>query len=311
MDLHGIHHVTAITATAGGNRRFYTGTLGLRLVKKTVNQDDTRAWHLFYADGMASPGSDLTFFAWPAGPGRRGGRTVVRTGLRVAEGALGWWAARLADAGVATGGIRTVDGRASLDFADPEGQLLRLVADDGGPAHPWAGSPVPGVHQIRGLGPVTIWVADPAPTRAVLEGAMAMRAERTYELDGAPVQVFAMGPGGAAAELHVATRPDLPRGRLGVGSVHHIAFRTPDAAGIRAWAGRLAAHGLETTGEVERYYFRSLYFREPGGTLFEIASDTPGFTVDEPLEHLGERLSLPPFLEARRAEIEAGLAPMD
>lgn len=311
MDLQGIHHLTAITANASGNKRFYTETLGLRLVKKTVNQDDTSAWHLFYADGLASPGTDITFFDWPTGPERRGSRSVVCTGLRVAPDSLDWWADRLRKAGLAQGDRGVLDGRASLEFEDPEGQRLRLVADAAGPAHPWHGSPVPPEHQIRGLGPVTLSVNDLAPTRRVLETVMNMREVRAYDLADAAVHVFEMGPGGAAAEVHVAVHPGLQRARQGAGGVHHVAFRTPDAQGIRAWAERLAAQGIQSSGEIERYYFRSLYFREPGGTLFEIASDTPGFTVDEPLDSLGERLSLPPFLEPQRARIEAGLTPID
>lgn len=311
MDLQGIHHLTAITANASGNKRFYTETLGLRLVKKTVNQDDTSAWHLFYADGLASPGTDITFFDWPTGPERRGSRSVVCTGLRVAPDSLDWWADRLRKAGMAKGDKGVLDGRASLEFEDPEGQRLRLVADAAGPAHPWHGSPVPPEHQIRGLGPVTLSVNDLAPTRRVLETVMNMREVRGYDLADAAVHVFEMGPGGAAAEMHVAVHPGLQRARQGAGGVHHVAFRTPDAQGIRAWAERLAAQGIQSSGEIERYYFRSLYFREPGGTLFEIASDTPGFTVDEPLDSLGERLSLPPFLEPQRARIEAGLTPID
>ena len=311
MELQGIHHLTAITANASGNKRFYTETLGLRLVKKTVNQDDTSAWHLFYADGLASPGTDITFFDWPTGPERRGSRSVVCTGLRVAPDSLGWWADRLRKAGLAQGDRGVLDGRASLDFEDPEGQRLQLVEDAAGTAHPWHGSPVPPEHQIRGLGPVTLSVNDLAPTRRVLETVMNMREVRAYDLADAAVHVFEMGPGGAAAEVHVAVHPGLQRARQGAGGVHHVAFRTPDAQGIRAWAERLAAQGIQSSGEIERYYFRSLYFREPGGTLFEIASDTPGFTVDEPLDSLGERLSLPPFLEPQRARIEAGLTPID
>lgn len=310
MDLHGIHHLTAVTADAAGNKRFYTETLGLRLVKKTVNQDDTSAYHLFYADGLATPGSDITFFDWPVGREGRGTRSVIRTGLRVAPDSLDWWAGRLRDAGLVAGQPGLLDGRASLDFEDPEGQRLRLVADAAGPGHPWERSPVPADHQIRGLGPITLSVPDLAPSKAVLETVMNMREVRDYTLDGAQVHVFEMGPGGAAAELHVAVQPGLSRARQGAGGVHHVAFRTPDADGIRQWAERVAAHGIRSSGEVERYYFRSLYFREPGGTLFEIASDTPGFAVDEPMEALGESLSLPPFLEPQRARIEAGLKPI-
>ena len=313
MDLTGIHHLTAITADAPANKRFYTQTLGLRLVKKTVNQDDTSAYHLFYADGLANPGTDLTFFDWPVGRERRGTHSISRTGLRVAETSLDFWAGRLKDAGLSSGVINTLDGRATLDFEDPEGQRFRLTADDPGPAHPWEKSPVPAEHQIRGLGPITISVPELSRTKLVLEHLMNMREARRYASpDGeGEVHVFEMGEGGAAAELHVAVQPGLPIAQQGAGAVHHVAFRTPDAEGIRQWAERLRDMRVPSSGEVERYYFRSLYFREPGGNLFEIASDTPGFTVDEPLETLGEGLSLPPFLEPRRKSIEAGLKPLD
>lgn len=313
MDLTGIHHLTAITADAPGNKRFYTDTLGLRLVKKTVNQDDTSAYHLFYADGLATPGTDLTFFDWPAARERRGTHSISRTGLRVAEDSLDYWAARLADQGLTRGRIATLDGRATLDFEDPEGQRLRLTADQPGAAHPWDRSPVPEAHQIRGLGPITISVPDLAPTEAVLTRVMNMRKTRDHASpDGeGHVHVFEMGDGGPAAELHVAVQPGLPVARQGAGAVHHVAFRTPDVPAIHQWEQRLAQFRIPSSGEVERYYFRSLYFREPGGNLFEIATDGPGFAVDEPLESLGETLALPPFLEARRQQIEAGLKPLD
>ncbi len=315
MQLTGIHHLTAITAQAAANRRFYTDVLGLRLVKKTVNQDDTSAYHLFYADGLATPGTDLTFFDWPTGPERRGTHSISRTGLRVAGGgSLDYWTGRLRDAGLRAGEIAEIDGRASLDFQDPEGQRFRMIDDGGaGEAHPWDRSPVPAEHQIRGLGPITISVPQKAPTDAVLTRVMNMTEVRDYASpDGeGQVHVYRMGDGGAAAELHVAVQPGLPVARQGAGGVHHVAFRTPDAAGIHAWTKRLAEMRVPSSGEVERYYFRSLYFREPGGNLFEIATDGPGFAVDEPLESLGERLSLPPFLEDRRAAIEARLKPLD
>ena len=316
MTLHltGIHHLTAITATAAENKRFYTETLGLRLVKKTVNQDDTSAYHLFYADGRASPGTDVTFFDWPAARERRGTNAITRTGLRVGSAeSLGWWRDRLKGAGLTHGDVAEVDGRASLEFEDPEGQRFRLVDDGGvGEAHPWAHSPVPVAHQIRGLGPITISVRNLAPTRELLTKVVNMRQERTFASpDGeGDVHVFAMGDGGPAAELHVAVQPGLPIARQGAGGVHHVAFRTPDLDGMHAWTSRLAEFGVQSSGEVERYYFRSLYFREPGGNLFEIATDGPGFAVDEPMDTLGERLALPPFLEGKRAEIEAGLKPL-
>lgn len=313
MQLTGIHHLTAITADAPGNNRFYTETLGLRRVKKTVNQDDTSAYHLFFADGAGTPGTDITFFDWPVARERRGTRSISRTGLRVAEDSLDFWAARLADLGVATGQITTQDGRAGLDVEDPEGQRLRLVAAPQPVGEAWAKSPVPAPHQIRGLGPITISVPELAPTEAVLTQVMNMRKVRDYASpDGSGhVHVFQMGDGGAAAELHVAVQPGLPIARQGAGAVHHVAFRVPDQPAIRDWTQHLNQMRVPNSGEVERYYFRSLYFREPGGNLFEIASDDPGFDVDEPRETMGEALSLPPFLEPQRARIEANLKPLD
>ena len=313
MDLTGIHHLTAITADAPANNRFYTDTLGLRRVKKTVNQDDTSAYHLFFADGKGSAGTDLTFFDWPVSRERRGTHSISRTGLRVNEDSLDFWAGRLRDKGLLVGDIGTTDARATLDFEDPEGQRFRLTGDVAGEANPWERSPVDAAHQIRGLGPITISVADLAPTDAVLTKVMNMRRVRDYASpDGeGQVHVFEMGPGGPAAELHVAVQPGLPVARQGAGAVHHVAFRTPDVPAIHAWANRLNEFRIPSSGEVERYYFRSLYFREPGGNLFEIATDGPGFAVDEPIETMGEGLSLPPFLEPRRAQIEAGLKPLD
>jgi glyoxalase family protein len=314
LQLHGIHHLTAVTADAPGNHGFYTRTLGLRLVKKSVNQDDVSAYHLFYADGLATPGSDLTFFDWPVPRERRGTRSIVRTGLRVAsEASLKWWAAHLGKNGVAHGDIVLRDGRPTLDFEDAEGQRLSLINEDASSeAHPWAKSPVPAEHQVRGLGPITLSVPNLAPTDRVLTSVLNMRRAREYTAAaaGAPtVHVYEMGPGGPAAELHVAVEPGQPPGRQGAGSVHHVAFRTTQAE-YSEWASRLAELGLPTSGPVDRYYFQSLYFREPNGILFEIATDEPGFTADEPLDKLGERLALPPFLESRRQEIEAGLKPL-
>jgi glyoxalase family protein len=315
MQLTGIHHLTAITADAPGNRAFYTGPLGLRLVKKTVNQDDTSAYHLFYADGHASPGTDITFFDWPAAPERRGTNSIVRTGFRVAdEASLDYWLKRFEELGVAHGGIAERDGRPVLDFEDPEGQRLSLTIDDGKTAvHAWEKSPVPALHQIRGLGPVTISVPDLAPTAAVLTSVMNMREERTYENPADPagrVHVFAMGPGGPSAELHVAVEPKLAAARQGRGGVHHVAFRVPTFEQYDEWTERLTGMRIGNSGPIDRYYFRSLYFREPNGVLFELATDGPGFASDEPMDSLGERLALPPFLEPKRAAIEASLKPL-
>jgi len=313
MQLTGIHHLTAITADAPANNRFYTETLGMRRVKKTVNQDDTSAYHLFFADGAGRPGSDLTFFDWPVAPERRGTHSISRTGLRVAENSLEYWANRLRDADLTVGEIAALDGRASLDFEDPEGQRFRLIADQPGTAHPWDRSPVPASYQIRGLGPITISVPDLTATDLILTKVMNMGKLREYASpDGVgQVHVYRMGDGGPSAELHVAVQPDLPVARQGAGAVHHVAFRVPDVPTLHKWAQRLNDFRVPSSGEVERYYFRSLYFREPGGNLFEIATDTPGFAVDEPFETMGESLSLPPFLETRRDQIEAGLKPLD
>jgi glyoxalase family protein len=314
MQLTGIHHLTAISARPRDNLAFYTGLLGMRLVKKTVNQDDVSAYHLFYADGEANPGTDLTFFDFPAAPERRGTNSISRTGLRVAgEKSLGYWRDRLKQAGGHTGEVTAVDGRLTLPFEDQEGQRLVLVDDGGvGPASPWQKSAVPPEHQIRGLGPIVLNVADLARTEKVLTGVMNMRRARDYAAPDAVAQihVFAMGEGGPAAELHIVEQKDLQPARQGAGGVHHVAFRTPDNTQYEAWAQRLNDLNIRNSGEIDRFYFRSLYFREPNGILFEIATDGPGFATDEPMATLGEKLALPPFLEPRRAGIEAGLKPI-
>src|SRR4030081_289938 len=281
MQLGGIHHLTAVSARPRDNLAFYTGLLGMRLVKKTVNQDDVSAYHLFYADGKANPGTDLTFFDFPAAPERRGSDSISRTGLRVAgEKSLGYWRDRLKKAGGHTGEVTEVDGRPTLPVAGGEGQRLVLVDDGGaGSASPWQKSAVPVEHQIRGLGPIVLNVRDLARTAQVLTGVMNMRRVRDYAAPDAKaqIQVFAMGEGGPAAELHVIEQKDLREARQGAGGVHHVAFRTPDNAQYHAWTQRLGELGIRNSGEVDRFYFRSLYFREPHGFLFEIATDGPGF----------------------------------
>lgn len=313
LRLTGIHHLTAITANAPGNRHFYTQTLGMRLVKKTVNQDDVSAYHLFYADGEATPGTDLTFFDWPASPERRGTHSIVRTSLRVgSETSVRWWAARFQELGVRHGELAERDGRWTIDFEDPEGQRLSIVNDEGrGDGHPWDRSPIPPEHQVRGLGPIVVSVPAFERTDRVLTTVMKMRRVREYPFsaDG-PAHVYEMGEGGPAAELHVAVEPRLAPVRSGAGGVHHVAFRVATFREHDQWTDRLAEFGVANSGPVERYYFRSIYFREPNGILFELATDGPGFTADEPLESLGERLALPPFLEPRRREIEARLKPL-
>ena len=307
MKLHGIHHVTAITANAAANHDFYTRTLGLRLVKKTVNQDDVSAYHLFYADGAGTPGTDLTFFDWPAAPESRGANSIIRTGLRVgSEASLEWWRQRLG-----AGTQRTErDGRPGLDFEDAEGQRLSLVVDADPAAALWDKSAVPADHQIRGLGPVAIAVRKIASTDRVLRELLGMDLARAYDWNGDETRVYRCGgTDGAAREVHIVAQPESAPARQGAGGVHHLALRTK-LADYETWARRLAESGLPNSGPVDRFWFRSLYFRDPNGILIELATDEPGFATDEPLDKLGETLSLPPFLEPRRREIESGLKPL-
>jgi len=316
MQLTGVHHLTAISAAIKDNHRFYTRTMGMRLVKRSVNQDDVSAYHLFYADGKGSPGTDLTFFDWPVPRERRGTRSIVRTCLRVnGEAALKWWAQRFAELQVTHGEIIERDRRLTLQFEDPEGQRLALI-DDGGagdPPVPWDRSPVPVQYQIRGLGPIVISVPTLKPTDALLTRVFNMRLIRDCshpDNPGTTVHVFEMGDGGPHAELHVAVQPDLPPSGQGAGGVHHVAFRTPDG-NYDAWAARLNEFDIPNSGKVDRFWFRSLYVREPNGVLFEIATDGPGFAVDEDPETLGEKVVLPPFLEPYRSQIVANLKPID
>jgi glyoxalase family protein len=315
-ELLGIHHVTAVTALAARNRSFYTATLGMRLVKKTVNQDDVRAYHLFYADAQGSPGTDLTFFDF-AGIARQrhGNNSITRTGLRV-QGldTLRWWLTRFDQLQVRHSEILERDRYKLIDFEDHEGQPLSLVADTGSDlGETWANSPIPPEHQIRGLGPVTLTVPGLHGTHEILSSVLGMRPARKYldeDKGEFVVHVYGMGEGGPAREVHLQVRPDLPAQRPGAGGVHHVAFRVRDEESYHAWARRLRELRIPNSGEVDRYYFRSLYFREPNSILFELATDGPGFATDEPLSELGERLALPPFLEGWRAQIEANLKPL-
>lgn len=315
MELIGIHHLTAVSAQIRENHHFYTRIMGMRLVKRSVNQDDVSAYHLFYADSKGSPGTDLTFFDWPVPRERRGGRSITRTFLRVnGLSSLTWWEAHLTEAGLAPSPITERDGRLTLDFEDPEGQRLALVDDGGaGEAHPWAESSVPTQHQIRGLGPILMSIPELRKTDPVLREVMRMRPVRTYphpENTKHTVHVYEMGMGGAGAELHVAAQPDLPPAGPGAGGVHHVAFRTRDED-YEAWADRLGVYRVPNSGKVDRFWFKSLYFREPEGVLFELASDGPGFAVDEDPETLGEKVVLAPWLEGDRDRIVAGLKPID
>jgi glyoxalase family protein len=246
MQLTGIHHLTAVSADAPGNVRFYTQVLGMRLVKKTVNQDDVTAYHLFYADGEARPGTDLTFFDWSVPREVRGTHAIVRTALRVNGASLPWWKERLTEAAVRHRDIATIDGRSTLEFEDPEGQRLALIDDGGkGDTRPWAKSPVPAEQQIRGLGPITLSVPKLHSTDVVLREVMGLRKAREYPQPDTKdtIHVYEMGEGGPAAELHVAVQPGLAVAEQGAGAVHHVAFRTPDEAQYHAWTQRLRELG--------------------------------------------------------------------
>jgi glyoxalase family protein len=316
-ELTGFHHLTAVSADIRANYAFYTTLMGMRLVKRSVNQDQVSAYHLFYSDAVGSPGNDLTFFDFHVRPERRGTRSITRTGLRVnGPEAVEWWAGRLREHNVKAAAAVERDGRLTLDFEDPEGQRLALVDDGGGGDQPvpWERSPVPAEYQIRGLGPVVMSVPELSRTEAMVVEVLRMRRVREYahpDNDRDPVHVFEMGSGGSHAELHVAVQPDLPVTRPGAAGVHHVAFRTPNEEEYHKWTERLSSYGLAHSGEIDRFYFRSLYVREPNGILFEIATDGPGFLVDEDPATLGEKVALPPFLEPRREEIEAGLQPID
>ncbi len=317
MELHGIHHVTAVTANASANLRFYTEVLGLRLVKKTVNQDDVSAYHLFYADKLGTPGWDMTFFDWPhTAPNRPGTDSIAGTLFRTnGRAALDYWMARLEDQGVAHGGIETLAGRGILRFADPEGQRLILVDDRGAPfeGEPWDESGIPVEHAIRGFYGVMLSVEQLAQIEPVLTMALGWKLAAQHPNPDNPyetVYVFAMEGGGPGKEVFVIEQPGVGEARLGHGGVHHVAFRVSGDEEQRAWNDQLRRIGLQTSGVIDRFYFKSLYFRISYGILFELATDGPGFAADEPLDALGERLALPPFLEPRRAQIEAGLKPL-
>ena len=307
--LKGIHHVTAITADVRSNHHFYTHVLGMRLVKKTVNQDDTAAYHLFYADGVGSPGSDLTFFGWPAGSEARGTGAVTRTSLRVA-GSLAFWSDRLSSHGI-TGSPREIDRRAVLDFEDPEGQRLRLVDDASGDARPYGASPVSGPEQIRGLGQVELSVPDPVQTALFLTRVLGMAELRTFSDAGVEVRVFGPeGVIGSAAELHLRAAAGT-RARQGAGAVHHVAFRIDDGA-YDAWV----AHYRGAPSRLERAC-RPVLFPQP---LCARAERHPDRDRDRrsrlprrrtPRNDGARRSPLPPFLEPRRADIERNLKPMD
>ena len=303
---HGIHHVTAIAGLARRNVDFYSRALGLRMVKKTVNFDDPGTYHFYYGDETGHPGTILTFFPWEhVASGRLGVGETQETLFRVPETSLGYWAHRFIEKGVAHEAVDKRFGETVLSFKDPDGTRLALVAVPGIESEPaWSGGDVPAEHAIRGFHSVSLLLRDVGPTGAILTDVFGFSEAGS---EGTTVRFKAEGTEiGGIVDIRIAG--DFLRGRQGGGSVHHIAFRAADDEAEFAMMKKLAEnHGIRTTDQKDRNYFRSLYFREPGGVLFEIATDIPGFAVDEPLESLGKSLKLPPQYELRRKDIEAAL----
>lgn len=319
MQVAGIHHVSAITANADKNHDFFTRILGMRLVKKSVNQDNPSSYHLFYADAVGTPGTDMTYFDIPmAGRTYPGVTSISNTGFRIPSSeALDYWLERFREFNVPYGEKTERFGRETVEFQDFEGSRLMLVVDDGtgiGYGVPWTKASVPEEFAIRGLGPVRLTVRKAPRTAQVLTEILGFSQIGTYEpeVDGQPeILVFSTGEGGPGGEIHLEERTDLPPERPGRGSVHHVAFRVKTFEEYDKWNEYLRSNGFQTSGEVDRYYFKAIYFREPNGILFELSTDGPGFATDEAGDALGEKVALPPFLEPRRAEIEASLRPLE
>jgi catechol 2,3-dioxygenase-like lactoylglutathione lyase family enzyme len=303
--LPGIHHVTAIASDPQRNVEFYTQVLGLRLVKVTINYDDPASYHLYYGDTLGRPGSILTFFAWPGGQrGRQGTGQAAVAAFTIAQASLGFWMERLGALGIKHEGPEARFDEKVLRFRDPDGLALELVAHPDATARSgWDGGPVPAEHALRGMHNVTLWVDGDARTIAALTEGMGFREIGREET----TTRFATGAGGPGALVDVRDAHGFWRGEVAVGTVHHVAWRTPDDAEQLNWRGILAEHALRATPVMDRQYFHSIYFREPGGVLFEIATDPPGFTADEDPNQLGSDLRLPSWLEPHRALIAAGL----
>ncbi|MBO0839358.1 MAG: ring-cleaving dioxygenase [Sciscionella sp.] len=301
----GLHHVTAIGGDPQRNADFYAHTLGLRLVKTTVNFDDPGTYHLYYGDERGHPGTIMTFFPWPGVPGgRHGTGQATTTAFSVPESSIGWWRKHLDGMGIETSQVRTSDDEESLSFHDPDGLRLSLTAHpQGDPRDPWDTPLVPAEHAIRGLYSVTLQVASEHATVAMLTDRLGLR----HVYDEGNRMRFAAGDGGPGALVDVLVTPGERPGLVAGGTVHHVAWRTPDDATQRAWREELIGGGVQVTAIMDRQYFHSIYFREPGGTLLEIATDDIGFTIDEPLLELGRALKLPPWLEPHREQIDRAL----
>jgi glyoxalase family protein len=304
-NLTGLHHITAISSDAKRNLQFYTQVLGLRFVKKSVNQDDTGTYHLYYGNYTGAPGTALTFFPWAGLPrGRPGKGQSYATAFSVPAGSLPFWQERLARLKVTTYPVETRFGDEVLPFQDHDGLRLELVATaEGDSRPPTPSTDVPAEFAIRGFHSSTLAVNDAAPTTAVLTGQMGYTQQAQ---DGYRTR-YTVADGGPGTYVDVTTDPAIPRGLNGAGTIHHVAFRTPTDATQIAARQTLVANSLQVSPVIDRAYFKSIYYREPNGVLFEIATDQPGFAIDEPVETLCTKLSLPPHLEARRAEIESGL----
>lgn len=312
-ELKGIHHVTAITSSAEKNYDFFTNVLGMRLVKKTVNQDDIQTYHLFFADDKGSAGTDMTFFDFPGiQKGSHGTNEIFKTAFRVpTDAALEYWIKRFDKYDVKHRGIKEQFGKKTLSFVDFDEQQYMLISDEHNQGvasgTPWQNGPVPLEFAITGLGPIHIRIAEFNNLKAVLEQAMLMR-----EVDQAgSLHLFEMGEGGNGAQVIVEHNVVLPSGRQGFGTVHHVAFRVEDTAALQEWIERMQQLRFNTSGYVDRFFFESLYARVARGVLFEWATDGPGFMGDEPYETVGEKLSLPPFLEPQREQIEQMVRPID
>jgi glyoxalase family protein len=303
--LTGLHHITAISSDVRRNMQFYTQVLGLRFVKKSVNQDDTGTYHLYYGNYAGSPGTALTFFPWAGlARGRPGKGQAYATAFSVPEGSLPFWQQRFASLKVTASPVETRFGDQVLSFQDHDGMRLELVATGEIDPRPPTPSPdVPAAYAIRGFHSSTLALAESHPTASVLVHQMGYRL--LQETDHRTR--YTIADGGPGTYVDLLTDPAIPRGLNGAGTVHHIAFRTPDDASQASARETLLNGALQVSPVIDRAYFKSIYYREPGGVLFEIATDQPGFAIDEPLETLGQKLSLPPHLEPYRVEIEASL----
>jgi len=311
--IRGIHHVTAMTSSAEKIYRFFTDTLGLRLIKKTVNQDDIQTYHLFFADDLGSAGTDMTFFDFPGIPkGSKGTNAISRTSFRVKNDAsLAYWVDRFNEHKINHGEIKERFGKKYIEFEDFDKQQYQLISDEKNQGvasgTPWKKTDVPAEHALIGLGPVFVTVADFEHIQRVLVGVLGFKlvdAEGSFHL-------FEVGEGGNGASIIVEHRTDLPDAQEGFGNVHHLALRVADQESLRFWIDKINQLQFPNSGFVERFYFKSDYFRAAPHILFELATDGPGFLEDETYEAAGEKLSLPPFLEGKRKEIEEFVRPFD